>query len=112
MTVEQLQELEQLRQHPAVQRLMEYVTQYLSYTHGWLKDEEVENLREKQYNLYKFIVVHDLVDKHPGELGFILQCKDYAAYIATYTEIGGSAEEAAYSAEEFKLLKDFFGDEE
>lgn len=56
--------------------------------------------------------VWDLVKKHPGELGFILQCKDYAAYIATYTDIGGSTEEAAYTEDEFNSLKAYFGDEE
>lgn len=112
MTVEQLQELEQLRQHPAVIALQEYITQYFSYQHGWLTEEETDALREKQYELYKKIVVHDLVDKHPGELGFILQSKDYAAYIATYTDAGGKAEEAAYTEEEFNRLKDYYGDEE
>ena len=56
--------------------------------------------------------IFDLVKKHPGELGFILQCKNYDEYVATYTDIGGKAEEAAYTDHEFKVLKDYFGDED
>ena len=56
--------------------------------------------------------IFDLVKKHPGELGFILQCKTYEDYLATYTDAGGSADEAAYSEAEFTTLKDYFGDEE
>jgi hypothetical protein len=56
--------------------------------------------------------IWDLVKKHPGELCFILQAKTYKDYIATYTDVGGSAEEAVYNEHEFGALKDFFGDEE
>lgn len=56
--------------------------------------------------------IWDLVKKHPGELGFILQAKTYEDYIATYTDIGGTPEEAAYTELEFNNLKAFFGDEE
>ena len=57
-------------------------------------------------------IIQSLEQKHPGELGFILQCKNYDEYVATYTDIGGQAEEAAYTDHEFKVLKDYFGDED
>jgi len=56
--------------------------------------------------------IWDLVKKHPGELGFILQAKTYEDYLATYTDAGGTADEAAYNEHDFGILKDFFGDEE
>ncbi len=56
--------------------------------------------------------IWDLVKKHPGELGFILQAKTYDGYLATYTDVGGTIDEAAYNEHEFSVLKDFFGDEE
>lgn len=54
----------------------------------------------------------DLICKDPGELGFIIQEKDYDAYIETFTSIGGSAEDAPYTREEFNTLKEFFGSED
>jgi len=56
--------------------------------------------------------IWDLVKKHPGELGFILQAKTYEEYVATYTDIGGKPEDAVYTELEFNNLKAFFGDEE
>jgi len=56
--------------------------------------------------------VFGMVNKHPGEFGFILQSKTFEDYVATYTDAGGKAEDAAYNAAEFKALKDFFASEE
>jgi len=70
-----------------------------------------ENAQEKvSFDSESYI--WDLVKKHPGELGFILQAKTYDEYLATYTDAGGTIDEAAYNEHEFSVLKDFFGDEE
>jgi len=55
--------------------------------------------------------IFSLIKKAPGELGFILQEKTYQDYLATYTDAGGTVDEAAYTEHEFKTLKDYFGDE-
>ena len=70
------------------------------------------NQEEKSVKFDGESYVWDLVKKHPGELGFILQAKTYEEYVATYTDIGGKPEDAVYSEQEFNNLKAFFGDEE
>lgn len=55
--------------------------------------------------------IWDLVKRDPGEIGFVLQEKNYADYISTYTDIGEKPEDATYNEHEFKALKDYFGDE-
>ena len=56
---------------------------------------------------YKKIL--ELVKKNPGELSFVYDSHTYDDYLKTYTDIGGSIEEAFYSEDEFKILKDYFG---
>ena len=41
-----------------------------------------------------------------------MSSKTYEEYLKTYTDVGGSVEEAAYSEDEFNILKEYFGDEE
>ena len=74
--------------------------------------KDMYNQEEKPVKYDNEAYIWDLVKKHPGEIGFILQCKAYTDYVATYTDIGGNADEAAYSEQEFNSLKAFFGDEE
>lgn len=49
-----------------------------------------------------------LMKNHPEELGFVIQCKDYDDYLTTYTDAGGSVEEAELNKEEFDFLKNYF----
>ena len=53
-----------------------------------------------------------LVKRSPGELGFVYSSKTYEDYLKTYTDAKFPAESAVYTEEEFKVLKDYFGDEE
>ena len=50
----------------------------------------------------------DLVEKGPGELGIVLQVKDYGDYLKTYTDIGEAAEKAVFTEHEFKALRAYF----
>lgn len=50
----------------------------------------------------------DLVEKGPGELGIVLQAKDYGEYLKTYTDIGEAAEKAVFTEHEFKALRAYF----
>ena len=75
-----------------------------------LKDmyEEAEEPVKFDNNSY----ILDLVKKHPGEMGFIMQTKTYEEYLATYSDAGFDTKEAAYNEYEFSALKAYFGDEE
>ena len=61
--------------------------------------------------LHKKAELFDLIDKDPGELGFILQAETYDKYIETFTEIGLKTTDAPYSIEEFNKLKSYFGNQ-
>ena len=74
--------------------------------------EGLKEYRQLRTELEDNCIVLDLVRKHPGELGFIMSSKTYEEYLKTYTDVGGSVEEAAYSEDEFNTLKEYFGDEE
>ena len=50
------------------------------------------------------LVVWDLIREFPGELGFVLQEKDYSAYVDTF----GASDEVVLSEEQFNLLKQYF----
>jgi len=50
----------------------------------------------------------DLVKRGPGELGIVLQVKDYEDYIKTYTDIGEKVEKAIFTEHEFKALRTYF----
>ena len=52
--------------------------------------------------------IFDLIKKYPEELGFVLESKTYDDYVKTYTDAGGTKEEAALSKQEFDALNDYF----
>lgn len=52
--------------------------------------------------------IFDLIKKHPDELGFVLQEKDYEAYKNTYVGAKGTEEEVELSEQEFNNLKKYF----
>jgi len=52
--------------------------------------------------------IFDLIKKHPDELGFVLQERDYEAYKDTYVGAGGSPEDAELSEQEFNAIKAYF----
>lgn len=48
--------------------------------------------------------VWEIIKENPGELGFILQEKDYATYVDTF----GASDDIPITEEEFNLVKDYF----
>lgn len=48
--------------------------------------------------------VWEIIKENPGELGFILQEKDYAAYVDTF----GASDSIPITEEQFNLVKDYF----
>ena len=52
--------------------------------------------------------IFDLVKKYPEELCFVLEANTYDDYVKTYTDAGGTEEEAKLSEQEFNALKDCF----
>ena len=48
--------------------------------------------------------VWDLIKKYPDELGFVLQEKNYTAYVETFS----AADSIPLTEEDFNLIKDFF----
>ena len=52
--------------------------------------------------------IFDLIKKYPEELCFVLESKTYDDYVKTYTDAGGTKEEATLSKQEFEALKDYF----
>ena len=52
--------------------------------------------------------IFDLVKKYPEELCFVLEANTYDDYVKTYTDAGGTEEEAELSEQEFNALKDYF----
>ena len=52
--------------------------------------------------------IFDLIKKYPEELCFILESKTYDDYIKTYTDAGGTKEDATLSKQEFEALRDYF----
>lgn len=57
------------------------------------------------------VKVWNLVKKYPDEIGFVLGCKDYLAYLETYLTVVNDETEIKpdLTEEEFKVLKQFFG---
>ena len=72
-----------------------------------LKDT-YEGAREKvQFSLDG--QVWDVVKKHPEELGFVLQAKDYQDYVASYETVSEDpAKDAELTEAEFNTIKDYF----
>ena len=52
--------------------------------------------------------IFDLVKKYPEELCFVLEANTYDDYVKTYTDAGGTEEEAELSEQEFNALKEYF----
>ena len=52
--------------------------------------------------------IFDLIKKYPEELCFVLDSKTYDDYVKTYTDAGGTVEEAELSKQEFDAIKDYF----
>ncbi len=51
----------------------------------------------------------DLITKHPGELGFVLDADDYEAYLASYENVSEDpAKDAELTELEFNNLKSYF----
>lgn len=48
--------------------------------------------------------VWEIIREHPGELGFILQERDYNAYIDTF----GASDQVILTEEQFNLVKNYF----
>lgn len=73
-----------------------------------LKDMYEDAKEKVQFSIESQI--WDLVKKHPDELGFVLQAKTYDEYVKSYTDIGSSISDVAYTVDEFNSLKLYFKD--
>jgi len=56
----------------------------------------------------KGLQILKLIKRDPGELGFVIQAKDYDEYLSTYIEIDEPVENVVYTEKEFNILKDYF----
>lgn len=81
----------------------------------YVEDEGLVNALKDMYENNQINVsfdresyIWDLVKRDPEEIGFVLQEKNYADYISTYTDIGGKAEDAVYTEAEFDNIKAYF----
>ena len=50
----------------------------------------------------------ELIKRDPGELAFVMQENTYEDYVNTYIDAGGTANDAVFSEEEYKALREFF----
>lgn len=57
--------------------------------------------------------IFDIIKKHPDELGFVLQAKDFKDYLASYENVSNNPEkDAELSEAEFVALKTYFSSKE
>jgi len=84
----------------------------------YVEDDGLIQALKDMYNQEEILVkfdeeayIWDLVKRDPEEIGFILQAKTFEEYVATYTDIGGKAEDAVYNEHEYNSIKAFFGKE-
>ena len=57
--------------------------------------------------------IFDIIKKHPDELGFVLQAKDFKDYLASYENVSDNPEkDAELSEAEFVALKTYFSSKE
>ena len=61
--------------------------------------------------LHKKAELFDLIDKDPGELGFILQAEKKKKYLETFSDVGFDPSTAPYNIDEFNKLKSYFGNQ-
>lgn len=94
-------------------RLLDFVDVPAKLHLNELQDREgLKEYRQLRTEVEDNLIVMDLIRRAPEELGFIISNKTYADYIKTFTDIGGSRDESPYNEEEFKILKEYFGDKE
>lgn len=74
--------------------------------------EGLKEYRQLRTELEDNLIVMDLIRKDPSELCFVLASKTYQDYVKTYTDVGGSVTEVVYDKEEFRILKEYFGEED
>ena len=81
----------------------------------YVEDDSLVKALKDMYEGAKEIVkfdddayIFDLIKKYPEELCFVLDSKTYDDYVKTYTDAGGTVEEAELSKQEFDAIKDYF----
>lgn len=72
-----------------------------------IEDEELEKIAEEMAQEYLKMSnqVFKLLTIYPYELGFVLDSKDYDAYVKTFDNTG---DKPILSSEEFWLIRDFY----
>ena len=76
-----------------------------------LSHDEFQEAVHLEQDLIDIGILIELIAKEPGELAFVVDCKDYDAYLQTYTDAGCSAKDALYTKQEFDILKNYFIEE-
>lgn len=74
--------------------------------------EGLKEYRTLRTELEDYLAILEITSKDPGELGFVIDCKDYKEYVKTFTDIGASIEEVPFIEEEFNTLREYYIKEE
>ena len=78
-----------------------------------IKDiEGLKEYRQLRDDIEDYLTILQITSKAPYEMGFVVDCENYAKYIETYTEIGGSADESPFTEDEYNLLRNYYVREE
>lgn len=90
-------------------RFLEFVDVCTKLHLNELKDfEGLKEYRQLRDDIEDYLAVLEVTSKAPEELGFVQSCETYADYVKTYTDIGGSLDEVAFTEDEFNFLKDYY----
>lgn len=76
---------------------IDYYKRIVVRSHQTYRNKGFEVLKEEAE-------IFNLIKQYPDELGFILQEKDYSAYIDTF----GASDDVILTEEQFNLLKNYF----
>ena len=74
--------------------------------------EGLKEYRTLRTEFEDYLAILEITSKDPGELGFVIDCKDYKEYVKTFTDIGASIEEVPFTEEEFNTLREYYIKEE
>ena len=76
---------------------IDYYKRIVVRSHQTYRNKGFEILKEEAE-------IFNLIKQYPDELGFVLQERDYAAYVDTF----GASDEVILTEEQFNLLKNYF----
>lgn len=94
-------------------RFLEFVDVCTKLHLNELKDfEGLKEYRQLRDDIEDYLAILEITSKDPGELGFIIDVKDYKEYVKTFTDIGASIEEVPFTEDEFNTLREYYIKEE